>query len=137
MLFARCLLVFAPCSLDFARYSLVFPRCSLLFARCSLPFASFSLLLTFCSFLFTKQNTVVVVFFLCSVLFKTGVYSWKHKSVEFETFGSYFFVTVNIYTRYFTLRNCPYQQSVKVVYWNKSIKGILGRNIEHFQKKSI
>ena len=28
--------------------------------------------------------------FLCSLLFKTGLYRRKHKSIEWETFGSYF-----------------------------------------------
>ena len=42
---------------------------------------------------------------LCSLLYKTGLYICKYRSIECETFKSYF--PCYIYTKLFTLRAVP------------------------------
>ena len=46
----------------------------------------------------------------CSLLYKTGLYSYKYKSIECETFKSYF--PCYIYTKLFTLRAAPISDKV-------------------------
>ena len=53
--------------------------------------------------------------FLCSLLFKTGLYSGKHTSVECETFGSY----CEHLSKIFISLCVNVTVSDKVIQWNK------------------
>ena len=47
--------------------------------------------------------------FLCSLLYKTGLYSWKYSSVECQTFRSDFACHSENLDKIFTLGDCPYK----------------------------
>ena len=49
--------------------------------------------------------------FLCSLLFKTGLYSSKHTSIKYQTFSSYFACHSENLDNIFTLGDCPYKFS--------------------------
>ena len=56
--------------------------------------------------------------FLCSLLIKTGLYSWKHTLIEYETFRSY----SEHLSKTFILTCATVTDSDKVISWNKSEK---------------
>ena len=49
--------------------------------------------------------------FLYSILFKTGLYDWKHTSIECQTLRSYFACHGENLDKIFTLGDCPYEFS--------------------------
>ena len=52
---------------------------------------------------------IIMEGFLCSLLFKTGLYRCKPTSIECEAFRSYFSCHSENLDKIFTLRDCPYK----------------------------